>query len=204
MPQPHNSRYYHHYHDKKDHDRDHHDHKDRFFNDLDRITLTCPLTDEYAEQIVKVWQQAFPDASILPVIGYPSNAKGVVTITHTMGDGKLMSINGLRSRSPLANNALYSVECVNGKFLNLYEIMIPDLPGRNGEPSTAEIYTKALFANGLDVAGTHCHWWGSHIVDGDRGVTVIHHQKIGMNPIDFTQATIRAIKTAMEAIQART
>jgi hypothetical protein len=115
----------------------------------------------------------FTDAAVLPVIGYPSHSGGVVTITHGM-DHK-MSINGLVSNSPLANNALYSVECTGGQFLNLYEAMIPDIPGKNGQPSTAQLYVNALRDNGLDVAGVHFHWFGASVVPGNTLVAAVHH-----------------------------
>lgn len=50
-----------------------------------------------------------------------SNSISLMPLFFQSYNGKLMSINGLRSRSPLANNALYSAECSNGTFLNLYE-----------------------------------------------------------------------------------
>lgn len=117
-----------------------------------------------------------------------------------MGDGNLLKINELSSKSLLSNNALFSSECSRGKFLNLYKIMLHDIPGKNGRASSAEIYVNALRDNGLDVTSVHFHWWGSSLGDKDRGVTAIHHQKIGMHPIDFTQRTIDALKTAMQAI----
>lgn len=72
----------------------------------------------------------------------------MISLIHKMGVGYLMKINGQPSKLPLANNALYSVECSKNKFLNLYEIMIPDIPGNE---STAEIYVNALYNQGFDV-----------------------------------------------------
>lgn len=169
----------------------------------------CTLNDNQAHQVEAVWKQAFSDAFLLPVIGLPSNSDGVLTLTHTDGSGKVMKINGLPSRSPLANNALYSSECINGKYLNLYEIMIPDIPGDDGEDSTAEFYVKQLWQQGLHVAGVHFHWTGSSIFDSqnnnrvDRGVIAVHHQMSDMNPIEFSQKTIIALKTVMKLIDQR-
>lgn len=158
----------------------------------------CRLTDADANQIVSLWKQSFTDAAILPVIGYPSNSNGVVTITHTVGHK--MSINGLVSNSPLANNALYSSECTGNKFLNMYEIMLPDIPGTNGSPSTVQIYTRELARQGLDVAGVHFHWWGSNVAPGNTLVAAIHHQNIGMTPMEFSQRTLNALEVAMRAL----
>lgn len=157
--------------------------------------MAQPITDEKARQIEQLWKLSFPDASIFPIIGLPSNNKGVVTLTHTMGDGKLMTINGLASRSPLANNALYSSEVSNGRYLNLYEIMVPDVPGQNGQPSSGSRYVNALAANGLDVAGVHFHWFGG-LMNGVNAVAV-HHQNVGMDPLEFSRRTIQAIKSSM-------
>jgi hypothetical protein len=55
----------------------------------------CILDDCLAKEIEKEWKSAFPDASILPVIGYPSKS-GVLTLTHGMQHMPLMKINGLR------------------------------------------------------------------------------------------------------------
>jgi len=162
----------------------------------------CEIDDKYAEKLLKKWRKVFPDAIIFPCVGYPSKANGVVTITHTMCN-KDLKINGLPSKSPLANNALYSAECSKGKYLNLYEIMIPDIPGKCGEPSTAEIYVNALRDNCLDVNGVHFHWFGAHLVDGDRGIIAVHHTKIGMNPIEFTCRTLKALEKTMKVIKCR-
>lgn len=129
--------------------------------------MQTPLTDKYADQLVKEWQRFFPDAAVLV---YPSKGNGVATITHTMGDGKLLKINGLTSRSPLANNALFTTEISGGKYLNLYEIMIPDVPGKDGSPSTAQQYVNNLRDNGLDVAGVHFHWFGATVQPNDKGL----------------------------------
>jgi len=163
----------------------------------------CMMTDAIAMKIEKQWKAAFSSSSLLPVIGLPSNNNGVMTLTHQMGT-TLLTINGLSSYSPLSNNALYSVECSSGHYLNLYEIMIPDIPGNNGTLSTAEMYVNMLRDNGLDVAGVHFHWWGSHLLPGDRGIIAIHHQKIDMNPTMFTANTIKAIISIGKVIKQRT
>jgi hypothetical protein len=112
------------------------------------------VTDVLAQQLVQLWAQAFPGAALLPVFGIPSLTNGTAVLTHTTSKQKL-SIDGLMSNSPLANNARYSTECINGHYLNLYEIMLPDIPGADGNVSTGEMYVNALGDNGLNVAGVH-------------------------------------------------
>ena len=163
----------------------------------------CVLNDTLAQQVEAIWRTAFPDAAILPVIGYPSYSGGVMTLTHTDGSGVMMRINVLMSKSPLANNALYSTECSEGQYLNLYEIMIPDIPGKHGRRSTAQIYNNALQEEGLDVSAKHFHWTGSTVYKNDHLVAAVHHQAIGMHPVEFTHKTIRALKKALAAIQRR-
>src|SRR3982751_6209985 len=111
---------------KKDHNKHHDDHKKDHNKHHDDHKRCCVVDDKLALKVQTLWQRAFSDAALLPVIGFPSNSGGVLTLTHTDGSGHNMRINGLPSKSPLANNALYSAECSKGRYLNLYEIMIPD------------------------------------------------------------------------------
>lgn len=133
--------------------------------------------------------------------------QGVGLITHTM-DANLMRINGLSSHSPLANNALYSFECAQGTMgerhlLNMYEVMIPDIPGVNGDVSTAEFYVKRLWDLGLHVAGVHFHWWGSTVFANDKGVTAVHHQNTDLSPEEFSRRTIQALQDVMALLEKR-
>jgi hypothetical protein len=155
------------------------------------------LSDADALQVQELWKQSFPDAAVLPVIGFPSNSGGVITLTHSMGDGQLLKINGLPSKSPLSNNALYSSEISEGQYLNLYEIMIPDYPGTAGRISSAQVYINALHDVGLDVAGVHFHWNGAYMDAADKNVVAVHHQNVGLTPLEFSQRTIRALNTVM-------
>lgn len=166
------------------------------------------VNDKLARQVEKLWQECFPDATLLPKIGLPSNNNGVLTLTHTDGSCHVMKINGLPSKSPLANNALYSAECSKGHYINLYEIMIPDIPGKCGESSTAEIYVQLLVKHGLHVAGVHFHWWGPAIFDDkkkriDRGVTAVHHQSTELDPCEFSRRTIYVLKKVLKIIKKR-
>lgn len=164
----------------------------------------CIVDDRSAKEVEAIWDEAFSGAILLPVIGFPSNSGGVGTLTHGMGDGILLSINGLPSKSPLSNNALYSFECSQGHYLNLYEIMLPDIPGRDGEDSTVEIYVNLLYKYGLSVAGVHFHWWGQNLIRGNTLISAIHHQAIDMDPKEFSRKTIKALKKTMAVIDRRT
>jgi hypothetical protein len=163
-----------------------------------------PITDSEARAVEKLWQKYFPSALLLPVIGLPSNAQGVLTLTHQMNGSPPMKINGLTSKSALANNALYSSEVSDGKYLNLYEIMVAAIPGKHGEPSTDQIYINLLEKYGLDTAGVHFHWTGGWVYPNDHGVTAIHHQNIGLTPEEFSRRTIKALLKVMKVIDART
>lgn len=127
-----------------------------------------------------------------------------------MGDGRLLSINGLVSKSALSNNALYTFECASNKddsvtkYLNLYEIMVPDIPGKNGKYSTAEYYVKLLAKYGLSVSGVHFDWWGQNVIKGNTLVAAVHHQGIDISPEDFSRKTIRALEKTMALIEKRT
>ena len=166
------------------------------------VAPKCPVTDELAKQVEVIWKQNFSDASLLPVIGLPSNGNGVATLIHTMGPSMGMTIDGYVSKSPLANAGLYSFECNgNGKFINLYEVMVPD-PVIGGK-SAAQVYVNALRDNGLDVAGVHFHWLGGYssgAVSG-KNVIAVHHQSVGdLDPVDFSDKTIAALQTYMNFV----
>lgn len=160
--------------------------------------LPRTMNDAIAEQVVGIWKASFPDATLLPVIGYPSNAKGVMTMTHTMGAAMPpLTVNGLASRSPLANNALFSSEVTDGKWINFYEIMIPDIPGRDGSPSSVQRYVNTASRLGLiDIAGDHYHWKGAQVMG--YLPLAIHTQTTGdMDPAEFSRRTIAALRAAM-------
>jgi hypothetical protein len=121
-------------------------------------------------------------------------------------DNKSMSINGLPSKSPLVNNALYSFECSKEVYLNLYEIMLPDIPGKCGSKSTVEYYTHLLEKQGLSVAGNHWHFLGQFLIPEATLVSAIHHQSSSndITPEEFSRRTIYAIKKTLRLIEKRT
>lgn len=153
--------------------------------------------DAIAMNVVAEWQKTFPDAAALPGIGLPSQSKSksVLTMTHTMGANyPPLTINGLPSQSPLANNALLSAEITQNTFLNLYEIMIPDIPGTMGAPSSGEIYTEFLWRNGIRVEGDHYHWKGSRMMG--YFPLAIHSEAVGMHPLAFARIQAAALREA--------
>lgn len=165
-------------------------------------TMQPVMNDMIAMNLIAMWRAAFPDAQALPGIGMPSQNNGVLTLTHTMhpdlAKAMPMTINGLPSRSPLANNALYSVEVSGGKYLNLYEIMIPEVPGKDGSPSTSQQYVDAITKQGITVGGDHYHWKGGEMLG--RFALAIHTQAIGMDPMTFTQITVEGLRMAMRGL----
>jgi hypothetical protein len=152
------------------------------------------MTDCLACQIECLWKNAFCDATILPVIGVPSCACGVMTLTHGMGKcAPKLRINGLISQSMLANNAFYSAEVSCGKWINLYQIMIPDIPGTCGCKSSGEVYNEALVKLGISIEGDHYNWKGAcpHKL-------AINSKAIGMHPLDFSKKQIAAVKAVLD------
>jgi hypothetical protein len=181
-----------------------------------------PITDARAQEILSLWQ-IFPGAAIL----VPASASGgAPVITHQM-EGPPLKINGLLIKSALGNNALYGFECAEAvdleddgdddscdrrkskkrtvhKYVNLYEVMIPDIPGKNGEISTADFYSHRLHELGLRVHGDHFHWKGSSIFDEDKLVNAVHHYSDQHTPEEFSRLTIQALTETMELIEQRT
>ena len=148
------------------------------------------MTDCLAKQVECIWKQAFCDAKILPEIGWPTCGECVMTLTHSLGKCvPKLKINGLCSLSLLANNAFYSAEVSGCKWLNLYQIMIPDIPGKCGCKSSGEVYTEALVKLGISIDGDAYSWKGACPT-----MLTIHSSAIGMHPIDFSKKQIAAIK----------
>lgn len=157
------------------------------------------LTRGITEQVIQLWKENFPGFAVITM---PSQ-DGVLTLTHGM-DMPLLKINNFPSKSPLSNNGLFSTEVSKDRFLTLYEVMLPDIPGPYGERSTADIYVKAIEKAGMDTAGVHFHWWASSVFPGkDHGVTAVHHQAIGMNPVEFSQKTIQILQQVSQVIMQR-
>jgi hypothetical protein len=154
-----------------------------------------PVMDDcLAKKIQCIWKKAFCDATILPVIGLPSCSNCVMTLTHSLGKCvPKVKINGLTSKSILANNAFYSAEVSCGKWLNLYQITLPDIPGKCGCKSSGEVYTEALVKLGISIDGDGYNWKGSCPF-----MLSINSKAIGMNPCDFSKKQIAAIKAVLE------
>lgn len=149
--------------------------------------------DDLSRGVEAEWKTYFPSASIMPGIGLPSqNKQNWLLLTHQPNNAETTTISGVPCKSPLCMNALYSSELHNGTWLNLYEIMVPEIAGRGGEPSTSQKYVNALQRAGLDVSAIHFHWTSSVPY-----MTAVHHYNIGMHPLDFSQRTIRALGTVM-------
>ena len=165
----------------------------------------CKVDDHLAKKIECLWKKYFCTAMLLPKVGYPSKSGGVGVLTHQSNLHHKMKFNKVPSKSPLANNALYSFECSKGVYINLYETMIVDIPGdaKCGELSTGEIYTKALSKYGLIVNGKHFHWDGASMVHGEHGIFAIHHKSESLSPYEFSKKTIKALLKVEKVIKKR-
>jgi len=159
-------------------------------NRMNQRQQPCHVDDDVCRQCENVFKKFDPKATIFPGVGLPSQNNGVCTIMHGMGPGaKNLKIQGLESKSPLANAALFSTECSSGHFLNLYEMMLPEaISAQPGRPSGAQQYAADLNNMGLSVAGNHWHWWGS-----DPYSPAIHHQNVDMHPVEFAEKTVQAL-----------
>ena len=150
------------------------------------------MDDCLAQKVECVWKQAFCDAKILPQIGYPSCANGVMTLTHSIGCTKI-KINGLCIQSMLANNAFFSSEVSCGKWVNLYQVNIPNVPGKCGCKSSGEVYIEALVKLGISVSTDGYNWKGSC-----PSMLTFRSMAIGMDPCEFSKKSIAAVKAVLE------
>ena len=169
------------------------------------------MDDAAAMQVLALWRELFTDVMPLPQIGLPSqnpdapgSSTGVLTFTHTMSIPGMappppMTINGLPTKSALGNNALGSMEVSNGRWLCLYETMLPDIAGTGGAPSSSQRYVDTLQAYSVEVAGNHYHWSGGRMMG--HFAVAIHSQATGnRDPIQFTQAHLAAFREFLSAL----
>ena len=163
----------------------------------DPCNTTCcspSMDDCLAKKIECIWKKTFCDATIIPKIGMPSTANCVMTLTHRVDRcAPHLKINGVTSKSILANNAFYSAEVSDCKWVNLYQILLPNIPGKCGCKSSIEIYIEALIKLGISVDTVSSSWAGSC-----PDVVQINSKSIGMNPCEFSKKQISAIKTVLK------
>lgn len=154
----------------------------------------CPpvVDDCLAKEILCLFKQAgFCDASL---IGLPSCNDCVLTLTHSLGNClPCLKINGLPTKSIIANNAFYTAEVSNCKFLNLYQITLPDVAGSCGCKSSTEVYTEALVRLGISVDSNSSNWKTTCPT-----VVTVYSKAIGMNPCEFAKKQIAAIKAVQK------
>jgi hypothetical protein len=81
--------------------------------------------------------------------------------------------------------------------------MIPDIPGKHGEPSTSQIYINLLSKFGLNVSAAHYQWTGAKVFNVDHGVTAVHHYSESLDPCTFSKKTIAASKIIEQIIDKR-
>lgn len=157
------------------------------------------MTDCLATQIECIWKKSFCDAALLPKIGFPSCGNGVMTLTHRIDQcAPRIRINGLTSKSILVNNSFYSAEVSGCKWLNIYTISLPNVPGQCGCKSSAEVYTEALIKMGISIGSM------TNLINGACPDTLsITSMAIGMNPCKFSQKQINAIKCVLKYIRCK-
>lgn len=152
------------------------------------------MTDCLAKEIECLWKKTFCDATIVPKIGTPSCSCGVLLLTHSLDKCICkIKINGLTVKSPLAKNSFLSSEVSEGKWVNLYQIQLPNIPGKCGCKSSGEVYNEALVKCGISIESDHYDWKGLC-----PSLISIHSKAIGMDPIEFSKKQIAAIKAVLE------
>lgn len=167
---------------------------------LARMTIGTPLgqvmNDAVAKEVEAIWKKAFLDAVLIP-----NTSQGVMMLMHSLSLSPLV-INGLKSVSPLVNQAIFSSECSgsedNKKSLNFYVVRMPDLPGKNGRKSTVHVYLDSLAKESLNVSSVATPWHGT-----SKQIKEIHHQNCGLSAKEFSERTIRALQTALNTIAHR-
>jgi hypothetical protein len=153
------------------------------------------MNEGVAKDVEAVWKKAFRDATLIPA------SQGVMMLMHSLPISPLV-INGLKSVSPLVNQATFSSECSgqegNKRSLNFYVVRMPDLPGKNGRKSTVHVYLDSLAKESLNVSSVSTPWHGT-----SKQIKEIHHQNCGLSAKEFSERTIRALQAALTAIAHR-
>ena len=171
---------------------------------VDKVKDRCVMDNKLAEKVIKIWKAAFPDAVIVPGIGFPDDplSQGVLTITNSTDTKTFQTpdikINGLSSKSALVNNGIFSSECSKGKYLNLYDVVLPDIPGKDGHKSTVQVYIDELQKLGIQVSGISSRWTGT-----DVNALFVNSYNIGLDPREFSERTVVALLKAMAVVQRR-
>lgn len=151
------------------------------------------MTDALAQQIECTWKTLFCDATIIPTLGMPSCNGGVMVLTHRLGNCvPEQKINGLCIKSMLANNSYYSAEVSDCKWVNLYQGLIPNIPGRCGCKSSSDVYIEALIKFGISVDTNVLLWSGSC-----PGLIQVSSRAIGMEPCEFSSRQVAALRAVL-------
>ena len=151
------------------------------------------MNDCLARQIECIWKGLFCDATIIPTLGMPSCNGGVMVLTHQLGNCiPNQKINGLCVKSMLANNAYYSAEVSDCKWVNLYQALIPNVAGKCGCKSSNDVYTEALVKWGISIDSSELVWTGSC-----PGLLRVTSKAIGMDPSDFSRKQVAALRAVL-------
>ena len=176
----------------------------------------CCISSRTRKKLDKLWGSTFADAGPLekkPLGDCKEERKSnVYLLSHTLRrcdqdqwtDIFRFTINGLVVRSPLGLDSFFSSECSKGRYVNLYTVILPDIPGRNGDISTSQFYINLLAQEGLNVSGIMFNWSGADTNPPVPGrILNIRHQNIGLDPLEFSQKTLRALLPTLDLINKR-
>jgi len=181
------------------------------------LTNGCPnMTD--LDSMCRQSMQAFSGlggtVDLMPGAGLPSQNEGVCTLmislwpaantsnnssstTSTPSAGGNMfenisrvTLNGIESKSILLRSGMFSSECYEGKWLNLFEIQLADKKnGTIGAFGLVDKYVQDISRSGLEIAGVHFHFFGV-----EPFLIAVHHQSTAISPVLFAQKTNQALK----------
>lgn len=161
----------------------------------------CRIDERFAYRLQQMWKRYFHDTK-------SSLERGIFTLTSRIECEPLL-VNGIPSKSTLVNNGIYSLEFSEGKYINLFEVPVPDLRGDFGKKdayhhcTTVQFYIDELKNQGLNVTGVSRNWncvedpYSSHLVYN------VYHKKINMDPILFCRATINSLNKVIRLINFR-
>ena len=156
--------------------------------------ITCAITTDLSNKVLAKFSCSFPDAYLT------FKTSSTITVTHTIPSWNHPKLNGVRTCSILTNNAFMTSECSDNNYLNLYQVILPDIPGSCGDDSTVEIFTKLLSKFGLSSLSILTYFG---LTTKCYPLLSIHVQNYGLCPEDFACRIVKALNEVLCVVKKR-
>lgn len=165
-----------------------------------KTSNTGYFDDNYSKKIQSQFQQCYNTTNLI------CKGNGLITITHFLPLPSY-KITGQTTKSLISSQVIYTAECTEDTFLNLYQINLPDIPVKcmvdckvRIEETTGEIYTKLLAKYGLTNISSNS-FFGYTMCS--YPVMMFHVQATCMEPTDFVCRILKVLDEILCIIKSR-